>query len=52
MNSDVIYEDLASGQRRTVQLVYPKDADASLGRISVLAPIGAGGIAGFSPSIA
>lgn len=41
MNSDVIYEDLASGQRRTVQLVYPKDADAGLGRVSVLAPIGA-----------
>lgn len=40
MNSDVLYEDLASGTRRTVRLVYPADADAALGRVSVLAPIG------------
>lgn len=40
MNSEVVYEDLATGQRRTVRIVYPKDADAHTGRISVLAPIG------------
>jgi regulator of nucleoside diphosphate kinase len=40
MNSEVVYEDFATGARRTVRLVYPKDADASRGWISVLAPIG------------
>jgi regulator of nucleoside diphosphate kinase len=40
MNSEVVYEDFATGGRRTIRLVYPKDADASRGRISVLAPIG------------
>jgi regulator of nucleoside diphosphate kinase len=40
MNSEVVYEDVATGGRRTVRLVYPRDADASAGRISVLAPIG------------
>lgn len=40
MNSEVVYEDCATSARRTVQVVYPKDADASVGKISVLAPIG------------
>lgn len=40
MNSEVVYEDLDSKTRRTVTLVYPKDADATRGRISVLAPVG------------
>lgn len=40
MNSEVVYEDTRSGSRRTVRLVYPRDADASRGRVSVLAPIG------------
>ena len=40
MNSEVVYEDSATGARRTVRLVYPKDADPSRGWISVLAPIG------------
>ena len=40
MNSDVTYEDCESLARRTVRLVYPGDADATQGRISVLAPIG------------
>lgn len=40
MNSDVVYEDLATGMRRTVRVVFPKDADASRGWVSVLAPIG------------
>src|SRR5688572_3173638 len=41
MNSDVVYEDCATGARRAVRVVYPKDADAGAGRVSVLAPIGA-----------
>ncbi len=40
MNSEVVYEDHTSGARRTVRVVYPKDADASRGWVSVLAPIG------------
>ena len=36
MNSEVVYEDCATGARRTVHVVYPKDADASHGRVSVL----------------
>jgi regulator of nucleoside diphosphate kinase len=40
MNSEVVYEDVATFEKRTVQIVYPKDADASRGLISVLAPIG------------
>ena len=40
MNSRVSYEELPRGARRTVTLVYPADADAGEGRISVLSPIG------------
>lgn len=40
MNSEVVYEDLNTHQQRTVKLVYPKDADAATGKVSVLAPIG------------
>lgn len=40
MNSDVVYEDAKSGERRSVRLVYPKDAEADRGWVSVLAPIG------------
>jgi regulator of nucleoside diphosphate kinase len=40
MNSDVCFEDLGSGLRRTIRLVYPADADAERGWISVLAPLG------------
>jgi len=40
MNSEVVYEDCATLQKRHVRLVYPKDADASRGHVSVLAPIG------------
>ena len=42
MNSTVEFVDEAHGQSRTVQLVYPAEADISAGRISVLTPIGAG----------
>lgn len=41
MNSELVYEDVATGVQRVVRLVYPRDADATAGRISVLAPIGA-----------
>ena len=41
MNSDVVYEDCATGARRAVRVVYPRDADAAAGKVSVLAPIGA-----------
>ena len=40
MNSELIYEDLDTGERRTIKIVYPHDADAAAGKISVLAPIG------------
>ena|SRR5688572_20600934 len=40
MNSEVVYEDCSTHQQRTVRVVYPKNADARNGRISVLAPIG------------
>ena len=40
MNSEVTYEDCVTAQRRTVRVVFPKDADATNGRVSVLAPIG------------
>lgn len=42
MNSSVEFVDEKSGVRRTVQLVYPHDADIEAGRISILTPIGAG----------
>jgi regulator of nucleoside diphosphate kinase len=41
MNSDVVYEDLDTGVQRAIRVVYPRDADASAQRISILAPIGA-----------
>lgn len=40
MNSEVVYEDCETLARRTVRVVYPQDANASAGRVSVLAPIG------------
>jgi regulator of nucleoside diphosphate kinase len=40
MNSEVVYEDLATGARRVIRVVYPKDADVATGRVSVLAPMG------------
>lgn len=42
MRSVVEFIDEASGSDRTVQLVYPREADISAGRISILTPIGAG----------
>lgn len=40
MNSEVTYEDCTTSARRTVRIVYPKDANVVHGRVSVLAPIG------------
>jgi len=42
MNSRVVFEDEASGESHTVQLVYPKDADMEAQKLSVLSPMGAG----------
>jgi regulator of nucleoside diphosphate kinase len=40
MNSRVICTDVASGQRRILSVVYPDDADASAGRLSVVTEAG------------
>jgi len=42
MHADVEFIDETSGAARTVQLVYPKDADISAGRVSILTPVGVG----------
>jgi regulator of nucleoside diphosphate kinase len=40
LDSRVRYRDETEGVRRTVSLVYPSQADAAQGKISVLAPVG------------
>jgi regulator of nucleoside diphosphate kinase len=40
MNSKVRYVDETAGERKTVSLVYPEQADAAAGRVSVLSPVG------------
>jgi len=40
MNSCVRFVDERSGVEESLTLVYPVDADAALGRVSVLAPVG------------
>jgi len=40
MNSTVVYEDCDTGARREIRVCYPQDADATAGKVSVLAPIG------------
>lgn len=42
MQSWIEFIDEGSGTRRTVQLVYPHEADIAAGRISILTPVGAG----------
>ncbi len=42
MNSTVDFVDEAHGATRSVQLVYPAQADIAQGRVSVLTPVGAG----------
>jgi regulator of nucleoside diphosphate kinase len=41
MNSIVTFVDLDSKKEQKMKLVYPHDADAGEGRISILAPVGA-----------
>lgn len=41
MQSRVRYRDEQTGQSREVEIVFPEEADASRGRVSVLAPVGA-----------
>lgn len=40
MESFIEMEDLQTQKKRSVQLVYPDDADYESGKISILAPIG------------
>ncbi len=40
MDSQVLYADGATGERRKIALCYPADADPAAGRVSVLAPLG------------
>jgi regulator of nucleoside diphosphate kinase len=40
MNSRVSYREQPGGARRTITLVHPNEAAPSLGRISVLSPVG------------
>ena len=42
MYSIVEFSDEATGKTRTVQLVYPPDADISAGKVSIMTPVGAG----------
>lgn len=42
MNSQIDFVDEGTGTRRTVQLVYPPDADIASGRMSIMTPVGAG----------
>lgn len=42
MNSKVEFVDEASGTRRTIELVYPHEADIDAGRVSILTPVGIG----------
>lgn len=42
MQSRVTFVDEGTGAERTVELVYPGEADISAGRISILTPVGAG----------
>jgi regulator of nucleoside diphosphate kinase len=41
MNSRVLFEDVRTGDKGTVTIVYPADADVSTRRISILSPVGA-----------
>jgi regulator of nucleoside diphosphate kinase len=40
MNSRVVFENVHTGRGREVTLVYPDQADAAAGRISVFSPVG------------
>jgi regulator of nucleoside diphosphate kinase len=40
MNSTARFRNVDSGETREMSLVYPADADAAAGRVSILAPVG------------
>jgi regulator of nucleoside diphosphate kinase len=40
MNSTARFKNVDSGETREMSLVYPHDADAAAGRVSILAPVG------------
>ena len=40
MDSEVEYEELGTGRRRQLRLVFPREADGAAGRVSILAPLG------------
>lgn len=40
MDSHVVYRDEDTGDERAVVLVYPIDEDSSIGRLSILSPLG------------
>ncbi|HKS85897.1 MAG TPA: nucleoside diphosphate kinase regulator [Pseudolabrys sp.] len=40
MNSRIVFQDEATGERREISLVYPQDSDPDQGRISIFAPVG------------
>lgn len=40
MNAQVRVQDIETGESRTYTLVFPHEANPSLGRVSVLAPLG------------
>ena len=40
MNSTARFRDEASGEEREMTLVYPRDADGSHDKVSILAPVG------------
>ncbi|HRE17022.1 MAG TPA: nucleoside diphosphate kinase regulator [Rhodocyclaceae bacterium] len=41
MGSRVVYLDRETGQTREVEVVFPDEADAGAGKVSVFAPVGA-----------
>lgn len=40
MNSTARFRDAATGEERELTLVYPRDADGSAHKVSILAPVG------------
>lgn len=42
MGAHVTFRDEKTGTERTVELVYPGEADIDAGRVSILTPVGAG----------
>jgi regulator of nucleoside diphosphate kinase len=40
MHSQILLQDTQTGQRNTLTLCYPEQADPAVGRVSVLSPVG------------